>query len=306
MMLDILALTEEEVAALRGRIAVLEADAAAHAPLAPMVRPDAPAIQPGSGLLPVDNLDVYLQPVVDLGAGKTAAYRVSMMLRAEEGSNVAAYPVLARDGELMLAALDNHRLDRAEAVALRLSERSTTDFLIVRLNAVSLASDYAVQALLARREKARGLYDGIVFEITEASFMILTDGGSGISAGLRRLADAGASFCLAAGAGTVPAMSVLADQGIRFMIIPADHLVTGGAAAAADCAAAAASGIEVIACGVISAAQQRAIESQASLAYGPHFAVPRLVREPDAALPSAEAATATDAGTAEPSASAAA
>lgn len=233
--------------------------------------PDAPA----PSETPTDQLDFYLEPMVDLSSGRTAHYRASIMLRMADGMRIGMESVqrgAERAGVRPL--LETLTLARALPALRRLQERGRSAMIFAPASAASFASEDFLARVEEILDAGSQIAASIVLDVNEAALAELSEEGM---QGVTRLAERGVNFCLSGASGYGPVPGTLATLGFRFVMVEADLLKGDGfndfAQGCLD------AGLEVVAAHVDTREQLSQLQGYTSLGFGTLFAPPRLVRD---------------------------
>ncbi len=223
-----------------------------------------------------EQLDFYLEPVIDLGSGRTAHYRASLMMRMPGGVRFGMDSV-RRGAERagVGAQLEALNLARALPVLSKLRERGRDASIFVPVTADSLADVSFMDRVLELAGMQNEMISRVVLDVDAANLSGLD---SEPMRGLQRLAGMGFGFCLSGlrdGQGPQPAL--LEKLGFCFLAVDAKLIDAG--VFANYIRACREMGIEVIAAQVDDADMLIGLPDKASLGFGSLFAQPRLVRQ---------------------------
>ena len=255
----------------------MEAQAALAAP--EPARAVAPAESTGT-----DQLDLYLQPVVELSIGSTAHYRASLSLSNARGEMVEhAELVTQADRGGMRPALDAHLVRLCAGVMRRLQLRNPGQRIFVPLGKATLAAHAEADDILSLLLSDPELTSGLVFEFGQQDLGSLT--AAGVET-LARLGRAGATLALRDVYLGGLDLVALRQLGVRFLDFP-PHAVDAGSGPSEAWRdfehRARALQVQVVV-GDIKTPQQASSASKcARFGHGPFFAPPRKVRR-DAGL----------------------
>jgi EAL domain-containing protein (putative c-di-GMP-specific phosphodiesterase class I) len=268
-----------DFAALDRRVAILtevrlppaqsEPEAEAELPEAEMApSPDLPQ-------MPQEQLDFYLEPVVDLSSGRTAHYRASVMLRMPDGTSFGMDSVLVgADRAGVRPLLESLTLARALPALRRLKDRGRSAMIFTPASADSFASEEFLTRVEDILEAGEGIAEGVVLDMSEVALSELSSEGM---QGVTRLADRGVNFCLSGASCHGPDPATLASIGFRFVMVEAHMLARSEYDEFAQgCGYA---GIEIIAANVDTRDALALLRGHTSLGFGELFAPPRLVRD---------------------------
>jgi EAL domain-containing protein (putative c-di-GMP-specific phosphodiesterase class I) len=225
--------------------------------------------------LPQEQLDFYLEPVVDLSSGRTAHYRASVMLRMADGMSFGMESVQAgADRAGVRPLLETLTLARALPALRRLKERGRGAMIFMPASAGSFASEDYLARVEEILEAGDGIAETVVLEMSEAALAELSSEGM---QGVTRLADRGIHFCLSGARSQGPDPATLASIGFRFVMVETHLLCRSDYDAFAQACVYA--GLEIIAAHVGMRDALGQLRSQTSLGFGALFAPPRLVRD---------------------------
>lgn len=224
---------------------------------------------------PQEQLDFYLEPVVDLSSGRTAHYRASVMLRMGDGMSFGMESVQAgADRAGVRPLLETLTLARALPALRRLKERGRNAMIFTPASADSFASEDYLTRVEEILEAGDGIADAVVLEMSAAALAALSPEGM---QGVTRLADRGVHFCLSGARSQGPDPATLASIGFRFVMVDAYLLARSDYEDFAQACVYA--GIEIIAAEVDERDVLGQLRGHTSLGFGAVFAPPRLVRD---------------------------
>ena len=250
----------------------------------------------GVDLLDDGQLDLHLEPVVELSGKNTVYYRSHIALRRQDGSRVGPYLLsLSAERGGFAPALDLALFRRVCPVIRHLKARSRRPGVFCPLSPQSFAArdvlDELVQFLRANQDAAGAM----VIEISQSDLAALSPAGM---EGLAYLAELGATLSLSEARLEGPDPATLVLLGFRFFELDVTALagVHGWDAFDEDgevcrlARRAEQAGLTVIAANVARAEQLERVRAFARLARGPLFAPPRIVRRDITDLPAQAAA----------------
>ena len=225
--------------------------------------------------LPQEQLDFYLEPVVDLSSGRTAHYRASVMLRMADGMSFGMESVQAgADRAGVRPLLETLTLARALPALRRLKERGRGAMIFTPASSDSFASEDYLERVEEILEAGDGIADAVVLEMSEAALAELSPEGM---QGVTRLSDRGVHFCLSGARSQGPDPATLASIGFRFVMVDAYLLARSDYEEFSQACVYA--GIEIIAAHLDARDLLGQLRGQTSLGFGALFAPPRLVRD---------------------------
>ena len=250
------------------------AQAALAAPAPEPARATSPAEPSGS-----DQLDLYLQPVVELSIGSTAHYRASLSLTNARGESVEHAELVSQaDRGGMRPALDAYLVRLSAGVLRRLQIKNPGQRIFVPMGKATLAAHAEADDILSLLLSDPDLTSGLVFEFGQQDLGSLT--AAGVET-LARLGRVGATLALRdVYLGGLDLVS-LRQLGVRFLDFP-PHAVDAGSGpsdAWRDFEHRAHALQVQIVVGDIKTPQQASAASKcARFGHGPFFAPPRKVR----------------------------
>ncbi len=274
----------QEIRTLRDSIKELVADLAkpvvrAETPEPPQAETQAPPAAPN------EQLELFLEPVIELASGATTHYRARVNLVDERGGAVPHDALLrkADDGGIR-PALDHHLLALALPVLRRLRNRHPAMRIFVPLGAATLRDKDCLARIAALLEKETDAAGAIVFELPQGDLAGLEPAGID---GLAKFGRLGAVMALTGIAIAGLDLASLRQLGVRFLTVEAPVFEAG--AGTVDSWTefsrfAKVMQFQIIASSVATAAQASAATRVARFGHGPYFAPPRRVR-PDAGQP---------------------
>jgi hypothetical protein len=219
-----------------------------------------------------EQLDLYLEPIIDAAANATSHYRASLALRSGEGRRVAPADLQAeadRNGSRPM--LDQIAYERCAAVVPKIVSRRPSALIFMPLGAASYQDVRELRALEALHDAYSGIANSIVFELSDRDLSGLD--GAGV-AGLAQLARRGCTLALAFNRPMSVDLPALRELNVRFMICPVRLVPT----LSQVLVAAGKSGFRLIVSEVEQPADVDLAQRTAVYASGRHFAPPRLVK----------------------------
>lgn len=272
-------------------MAPASADEAASA-----AREAARPVASGADLLDQGQLDLHLEPIVELAESSTVYYRSSLALTRHDGGRVGPYLLSLSAGQGgFAAALDLALFRRVGPVIRHLKGRGRRPGVFCPLSPQSFAEQGVLDELVGFLKANEDAAAGMVIEISQADLGTLSPAGM---EGLARLAELGATLSLSEARLEGPDPATLALLGFRFFDLDVAWLASAHGWDAFDedndvyCLAcrAEAAGLTVIAANVAASHELERVRSFARLARGPLFSPPRIVRRDIADLPAQAAA----------------
>jgi EAL domain-containing protein (putative c-di-GMP-specific phosphodiesterase class I) len=219
-----------------------------------------------------EQLDLYLEPIIDAAANSTAHYRASLSLRSGEGRRIAPADLQAEaDSDGSRPMLDQFAYERCAAVAPKIVSRRPSALIFVPLGAATYQDSRELRTLEALHDASRGVANSIVFELSDRDLSGLDSVGV---AGLAQLARRGCTLALAFSRPMSVDLPALRELNVRFMICPVRLVPT----LSQVLVAAGKSGFRLIVSEVEQPADVDLAQRTAVYASGPHFAPPRLVK----------------------------
>ena len=274
----------QEIRTLRDSIKELVADLAK--PVVPAEMPEPPQAEPQTPPAALnEQLELFLEPVIELASGATTHYRARVNLVDERGGAVPHDALLRKAGDGGIRpALDHHLLALALPVLRRLRNRHPAMRVFVPLGAATLRDKDGLARIAALLEKETDAAGAIVFELPQGDLAGLEPAGID---GLAQLGRLGAVMALSGIALAGLDLASLRQLGVRFLTVEAPVFEAG--AGTVDSWTefsrfAKVMQFQIIASSVATAAQASAATRVARFGYGPYFAPPRRVR-PDAGQP---------------------
>jgi EAL domain-containing protein (putative c-di-GMP-specific phosphodiesterase class I) len=245
----------------------------------------------GVDLLDDGQLDLHLEPVVELSGKNTVYYRSHIALRRQDGSRVGPYLLsLSAERGGFAPALDLALFRRVCPVIRHLKAHSRRPGVFCPLSPQSFAVrdvlDELVQFLRANQDAAGAM----VIELSQSDLAALSPAGM---EGLAYLAELGATLSLSEARLEGPDPATLVLLGFRFFELDVTALAGAHGWDAFDedgevcrlARRAEQAGLSVIAANVARAEQLERVRAFARLARGPLFAPPRIVRRDITDLP---------------------
>lgn len=264
-----------------------------------VAEPEAPAAARGTPALieralREGRIDIHLQPTVSLPSRRTAHYEALARIVERDGVTQAErfIETAARDGRV--AAIDRRVFAKASEVALRLAAAGRGEAVFVNLAPETLADDGAVKEMRTAAARHPELARSLVLELSQAAFARL---GPAERATLSDLAELGFRLSMDRVENLRLDGRELAQQGVRFLKLPAERLLDPASAQGlpihpADLAGLLGRhGVELVATHV---EDERTVpellDMEVAAAQGALFGVPRPVRPPRDGATAAETA----------------
>lgn len=250
----------------------------------------------GADFLDQGQLDLHLEPIVELVDSSTVYYRSSLALTRHDGGRMGPYLLSLSAGQGgFAAALDLALFRRVGPVIRHLKGRGRRPGVFCPLSPQSFADQSVLDELVAFLKANEDAAAGMVIEISQADLGALSPTGM---EGLARLAELGATLSLSEARVEGPDPATLALLGFRFFDLDVPWLASAHGWDAFDedngvwCLArrAEAAGLTVIAANVAASHELERVRPFARLARGPLFSPPRIVRRDIADLPAQAAA----------------
>ncbi|MFN4142223.1 EAL domain-containing protein [Aestuariivirga sp.] len=242
-------------------------------------RPAAPPEDSGS-----DQLELLLEPVIELASGNTLHYRALLALTDEQGHAVA-HDELIEKAELggMRAALDAHLIGTAAPVLRRLRQKNPGLRIFVPVGLATLGAGAEGDSIIGLMQRDLDVTGGLVFEFAQEELGALDMGGI---ENLARLGRLGATLALRDVYLGGLDLTALRQLGVRFLSFP-PHAVDAGSGATPAwrdfVQYARTMQVQIIISDIKTPQQATAASMHARFGHGPFFAPPRKVR-PDAGL----------------------
>jgi EAL domain-containing protein (putative c-di-GMP-specific phosphodiesterase class I) len=250
----------------------------------------------GGDLLDQGQLDLHLEPIVEVAGSSTVYYRSSLALTHHDGGRLGPSLLSLSAGQGGFAsALDLALFRRVGPVIRHLKTRGRRPGVFCPLSPQSFADQGVLDELVDFLKTNEDAAAGMVIEISQADLGALSPAGM---EGLARLAELGATLSLSEAGLEGPDPATLALLGFRFLDLDVPSLASAhGWDAFGDdgdvwrlaCRAEAA-GLTVIAANVAASHELERARPFARLARGRLFSPPRTVRRDFADLPAQAAA----------------
>jgi EAL domain-containing protein (putative c-di-GMP-specific phosphodiesterase class I) len=250
----------------------------------------------GADLLDQGQLDLHLEPIVELAGSSTVYYRSSLALTRHDGGRVGPYLLSLSAGQGGFAsALDLVLFRRVGPVIRHLKGRGRRPGVFCPLSPQSFAGQAVLDELVGFLKANEDAAAGMVIEISQADLGALSPAGM---EGLARLAELGATLSLSEARLDGPDPATLAVLGFRFFELDVPWLASAHGWEVFDedndvwCLArrAEVAGLTVIAANVAASHELERVRPFARLARGPLFSPPRIVRRDIADQPAQAAA----------------
>lgn len=242
---------------------------------------EAPPRKPAS-----EQLELLLEPVVEIAIGMTAHYRAQLHMMNETVGEVAHAELMAKaEKGGMRPPLDLHMLKKVIPVLRRLRARHPARSIFVPLGSSTLTSNDDLDAVLRLLEVNPDVTAGLVFEFAHAQLASLT--GDGIE-GLARVARLGAQMALSHVTIVGLDLDSLRQLGVRYLDVDGGSMDAGFGIAPTwfEFAELARSmQFQIVAGGVVTSTHAAAAAQIARYGHGPFFAPPRKVRANVAGAP---------------------
>ncbi|HUE46453.1 MAG TPA: EAL domain-containing protein [Aestuariivirgaceae bacterium] len=250
----------------------------------------------GADLLDQGQLDLHLEPIVELVESSTVYYRSSLALTRHDGGRLGPSLLSLSAGQGGFAsALDLALFRRVCPVIRHLKVRGRRPGVFCPLSPQSFADQGVLDELVGFLKANEDAAAGMVIEISQAGLGALSPAGM---EGLARLAELGATLSLSEARLEGPDPATLALLGFRFLDLDVPWLASIHGWDAFDedndvwCLArrAEAAGLTVIAANLAASHELDRVRPFARLARGSLFSPPRIVRRDIADLPAQAAA----------------
>ena len=250
----------------------------------------------GADLLDQGQLDLHLEPIVELAGSSTVYYRSSLALTRHDGGRVGPYLLSLSAGQGGFAsALDLALFRRVGPVIRHLKGRGRRPGVFCPLSPQSFADQGVLDELVGFLKANEDAAAGMVIEISQADLGALSPAGM---EGLARLAELGATLSLSEARLEGPDPATLVLLGFRFLDFDVPWLASAHGWDAFDedndvfrlARRAEAAGLTVIAANVAASHELERVRPFARLARGPLFSPPRIVRRDIADRPAQAAA----------------
>lgn len=250
-----------------------------HQPIPQAQAPVKPAAQQPAESPFGDQLQVSLEPIVDLHTGTTAHYRIHLGMQNNSGQDLNHEVLLHHaDRTGVRAQLDIFVAREAELLLRRLRQRDPGLNIFIPIGASTLSSPEKLGQLIADRHAAADVAAGLAFEIPHASLAGLTEVAL---EGLAVLARQGAILALSNVSLAGLDLYSMNTLNVRFVGLDVGAIdpATGPSSAMIGFAQAArASRIQMIVTGVANPRMVASLPQITRLAAGPCFAEPRRVK----------------------------
>ena len=288
------AIIHQDRAADRRSAMATEPRHAAEAPPPAEPEPSIEAVEAaitGIDLLDDGQLDLHLEPVVELSGEHTVYYRSHIALRRQDGSRVGPYLLslsAARGG--FAPALDLALFRRVCPVIRHLKERSRRPGVFCPLSPQSFAEREVLDELVRFLRANQDAAGAMVIEISQSDLAALSPAGM---EGLAYLAELGATLSLGEARLEGPDPATLVLLGFRFLELDVSARASAHGWDVFDedgdvhrlARRAEQAGLTVIAANVARGEELERVRGFARLARGPLFAPPRIVRRDITELP---------------------
>lgn len=250
----------------------------------------------GIDLLDQGQLDLHLEPVVELDGTSTVYYRASLSLNRQDGSRVGPYLLsLSAERGGFTPVLDLALFRQVCPVIRHLKARSRRAGVFCPLSAQSFAQRTILDELIRFLRANQDAAGGMVIEVSQPSLAALSPSGM---EGLAYLAELGATLSLSEARVEGPDPATLVLLGFRFFDLDVSALASSHGWDAFDeggeisllASRAEQAGLTVIAANVVGAPELERVRLFARLARGSLFSPPRIVRRDIADLPDQAAA----------------
>ncbi len=242
--------------------------------------PAAPSFEQ-SGL--ADQLNLALEPVVDLFTSNTAHYRMHLGMTNEQGQDVAHDVFIHHADRLGVRdQLDQHVIEQSLALLEQLRQRDASLSIFVPIGAVTLANAEVVQNILAMLKAQPERANGIVLDMPHAMLASLSDASL---EGLATFARAGVLLSLSQASIAGVDLPSLSRLNVRWISLAASSVGVGvriSAGLAGFVQSARAMRIQVVISHLGDPRQVQGLSRTARFASGPAFAMPRKLKRTDA------------------------
>jgi EAL domain-containing protein (putative c-di-GMP-specific phosphodiesterase class I) len=244
------------------------------------VEPPAPPSFEQSGL--ADQLNLSLEPVVDLFTSNTAHYRMHLGMTNEQGQDVAHDIFIHHADRLGLRdQLDQHVIEQSLALLEQLRQRDSALSIFVPVGAVTLSNPQAVQNIIGMLKAAPQHANGIVLDMPHASLASLSDASL---EGLATFARAGVLLSLSQASIAGIDLPSLSRLNVRWISLAASSVGIGARISAGlpgFVQSARAMRIQVVISHLGDPRQVQGLARTARFASGPAFAMPRKLKRTD-------------------------
>jgi EAL domain-containing protein (putative c-di-GMP-specific phosphodiesterase class I)/uncharacterized membrane protein YfbV (UPF0208 family) len=226
-----------------------------------------------------EQLNILLQPVIDLSTNATAHYRAQFSITAANGIEIGYDKlILNADRGGLRPGLDLHVTNHAIPLLRRLRVKNPGMKLFIPMGAATLMSESSMAAMAAALIEANDVADGIVFELTHEGLGRLNEVGI---AGLASIARIGATMAVMDASVGGLDLGSLRQLGVKFIGINAGSIDSGfGIASTWHEFVQVARGLQfqIMLTDVANSKQAAASAQIARLVAGPFFAPPRRVK----------------------------
>jgi cyclic-di-GMP phosphodiesterase, flagellum assembly factor TipF len=250
--------------------------------------PAAPSFEQ-SGL--ADQLNLSLEPVVDLFTSNTAHYRMVLGMTNEQGQDVAHDVFIHHADRLGLRGeLDQYVIQESMALLEQLRQRDQSLSIFVPVGAATLSNTQIVQNILALLQAQPHVANGIVLDMPHAVLASLADSSL---EGLATLARAGVLLSLSQASISGVDLPSLSRLNVRWIGLAASSVGIGtriSAGLPGFVQSARAMRIQIVISHLCDPRQVQGLSRTARFASGPAFALPRKLKRTetdDAALSAA-------------------
>ena len=241
-----------------------------------------------------EQLNLMLEPVVELSTGTTSHYRALLALSDGRGNTVRHEELMQKaDQGGMRPALDVRMVRMSAPVLRRLRQRNPGLRIFVPMGRATLSTLEEAGRLLALLQRDGDVASGMVFEFAQQDLGRLDPAGI---ENLARLARSGATLALREVYVGGLDLAALRQLGVRFLSFP-PHAVDAGSGPNSNwndfVKSAKALQIQIVVGDIKTPQQATAASKFSRYGHGPFFAPPRKVR-PDAGVAPAAARSAAD------------
>jgi EAL domain-containing protein (putative c-di-GMP-specific phosphodiesterase class I) len=237
----------------------------------------APAASPEPALK--EQLNILLQPIIDLSTNATAHYRAQFSITAAGGIEIGYDKlILNADRGGLRPGLDVHVTNQAIPLLRRLRVKNPDMKMFIPIGAATLMSERSLAAMTSALIEARDVASGIVFELTHEALGRLNETGV---AGLATIARSGATMAVMDASVGGLDLASLRQLGVKFIGISAGSIESGfGVASTWHEFVQIARGLQfqIMLTDVANSKQAAASAQIARLVAGPFFAPPRRVK----------------------------
>lgn len=226
-----------------------------------------------------EQLNILLQPIIDLSTNATAHYRAQFNITAATGVEIGYDKlILNADRGGLRPGLDVHVTSQAIPLLRRLRVKNPDMKMFIPIGAATLMSEKSLAMMTGALTGARDIASGVVFELTHEALGRLNE--TGIS-GLATIARMGATMALMDAAVGGLDLASLRQLGVKFIGINASSIDSGfGVASTWHEFVQIARGLQfqIMLTDVANSKQAAASAQIARLVAGPFFAPPRRVK----------------------------